>query len=54
MADKFTFEEHQKRMREILDPPANNIANSLLERIRGRGRTTPLPRLPRLPIKKGV
>lgn len=50
--EKFTYEKHQEKMREILTPPAPidraGVLGSLLERVRGRG-TAPTPRLPRLP-----
>lgn len=46
MPDKFTLEEHQKRMREILKPQPQ-VGGSLIERIREAAKKRRLPRLPR-------
>jgi len=49
MAEKFTLEKHQERMRRILtqSEPRPNVISSLLERARGR-KGPPLPKLPRV------
>ena len=46
MADKFSYEEHKKKMRELLHPPAAT-AIPLIERLKGEARKRRLPRLPR-------
>lgn len=45
MADKFTFEEHQKRMRDILKPQP--VGGALIERLREAARKRRIPQIPR-------
>lgn len=47
MAEKFTLEEHEKRMRELLKPKP--IGGALIERLREAAKKPRLPRVPRLP-----
>ncbi len=47
MADKFTFEEHQKRMRDILKPQP--VGGSVIDRLRLAGRKLRSPKVPKVP-----
>ena len=49
MADKFTLEEHQKRMRDILKPQP--VGSALIDRLREAARKR---RLPVTPKTKGI
>jgi len=44
MPDKFTLEEHEQRMRDILKPKP--VGGSLIERLREAAKKRRLPRLP--------
>lgn len=48
MAERFSYEAHKKRMRELLKPPA--ATPPLFERIRGAIRGHRLPKRPRLGV----
>ena len=46
MPEKFTLDEHQKRMRDILKPQP--VGGSLIERLREAAKKRRLPKLPRM------
>lgn len=46
MTKRFTYEEHKKKMRELLTPPAQT--GNLIDRLREVARRRKLPRLPKI------
>ena len=52
MPDKFTLEEHKKRMRDILKPQP--VGGSLIERLREAARQRRLPKPPGRSISSGI
>ena len=47
MADKFTLEKHQERMRDILRPQP--VGGSAIDRLRSAARKLRLPKVPKVP-----
>jgi len=52
MPDRFTLEEHKKRMRDILRPQP--VGGTLIERLREVSRKRRLPKPPTRSISSGI